>query len=113
MYSANWTVRGVHVSNCWEWMYVSGLRMEGRRESERNGREGTGRKERRMEDWKEGRKEGRRVRCTGVSCLTRVGHQIVLVQTAGFVVGGLEDGDAAHGRFGRGDDGEVFARDAE
>jgi len=37
----------------------------------------------------------------------------VLVEGPGLVFGGLEDGCAAHGCFGGGDEGEVFACDAE
>lgn len=37
----------------------------------------------------------------------------MLAQWASLVVRGLEDGCAAHGRLGSGDDGEVLASDAE
>ncbi len=37
----------------------------------------------------------------------------MLVEGPGLVFGGLEDGCAAHGCFGGGDEGEVFACDAE
>lgn len=49
---------------------------------------------------------------TSVSGFSAKGHQGVFVQLAGLVVGRLEDGCAAHGSFGCGDDGKVLARDS-
>ena len=49
----------------------------------------------------------------GVACFAGEGHQVVLVEHAGLVVVGFEDGGAAHCGFGRGDDGEVAAGEAE
>jgi hypothetical protein len=48
-------------------------------------------------------------RRTGIACLAGEGHQCVLVESAGLVVGCLQDGGASHGRFGCGDDGEVLS----
>lgn len=50
---------------------------------------------------------------TGIASLAGQAHQNVLAQRASLVVRGLEDGCAAHGRLGSGDDGEVLASDAE
>jgi hypothetical protein len=55
-------------------------------------------------------REGRH---TGVASLASQAHEDVLAQGAGLVVRGLEDGCAAHGRLGSGDDGKVLASDAE
>lgn len=48
-----------------------------------------------------------------VSGLSRVRHERVLVERSGLVVGGLEDRHAAHGGFGRRDQGKVLACDSE
>lgn len=40
-------------------------------------------------------------------------HEVVLVQISGLVICSFEDGCAAHGGFGGGDDGEVAACYAE
>lgn len=48
-----------------------------------------------------------------ITCLSRESHQRVLVQFAGLVIGGLEDGGASHGGFGSGDEGEVLSRDTK
>lgn len=50
---------------------------------------------------------------TCVSCLSAESHEGVLVELAGLVVAGFEDGCASHRRFGGGDYAEVFAGDAE
>lgn len=47
---------------------------------------------------------------TSITGFSRECHQRVCVQCPRLVVGGLEDGGASHGGFGRGDDGEVFPR---
>ncbi len=56
------------------------------------------------------REKERRTRVPGFS---GKGHQVVLVQLARLVVGRFQDRRASHRGFGGGDDGEVFAGDAE
>lgn len=48
-----------------------------------------------------------------VASLSGECHQGVLVERAGFVVAGFEDGGTAHGGFGGGDDGEISTGEAE
>lgn len=58
---------------------------------------------------------GMRNREWKATCIARLagkGHQVVLVEGAGLIVGGFEDGCTAHGGFGGGDDGEVFTGDS-
>jgi hypothetical protein len=45
---------------------------------------------------------------TCIASLAGICHQRMLVERSRLVIRGLEDGWAAHGGFGGGDDGEVF-----
>ena len=55
------------------------------------------------------KQEGR----TGISSLSRVCHQRMLVQWSRFVIRGLQDGGSSHGSLGSCHQGEVLARDAQ
>lgn len=54
--------------------------------------------------------EERRGVLTSVSSFPSIRHDRVIAELSGLVVGGFEDGHAAHGGFGGGDDREVLAR---
>ena len=49
----------------------------------------------------------------GVACFAAEGEEVLTIQGAGLVVAGFEDGGAAHGGFGGGDEDEVRACYAE
>lgn len=75
--------------------------------------EGKGKGKGRSRSRSRSRGRGRSGSITSVTGLSTKGHKGVLVQLAGLVVRGLEDGSTTHGGLGGGDDGKVLAGDSK